>query len=95
MTLVIPRKFFWGSTLLLAICFGIGLPDGVPSNVKVAHKIGESLETYSDCGIVYYPGRPYSLCLMIKLPPQAEPVIRDLSRLTYAEAANAIKLAAR
>jgi hypothetical protein len=38
---------------------------GVPKNVVVAHKIGidDVEESYSDCGIVYAPGRPYILCL--------------------------------
>lgn len=38
---------------------------GVPSGIKVAHKIGiaSNKETFSDCGIVYAPGRNYLLCL--------------------------------
>lgn len=44
---------------------------GVPSDIKVAHKIG-SFETkdtkdnvFTDCGIIYVPKRPYILCVMV------------------------------
>lgn len=38
---------------------------GLPKTVPVAHKIGidDVEESYSDCGIVYAPNRPYILCL--------------------------------
>lgn len=38
---------------------------GVPKTVTVAHKIGidDVEESYSDCGIVYAPNRPYILCV--------------------------------
>lgn len=40
---------------------------GVPSNIKVARKIGSfSKQTQSDCGIVYVPNRQYSICLMLQ-----------------------------
>lgn len=44
---------------------------GVPSHVKVAHKIGVFTSiakdvAFSDCGIVYVPKRPYILCVMVK-----------------------------
>lgn len=42
---------------------------GVPSNVLVAHKIGDynddkGNEAFMDCGIVYLPRRPYALCML-------------------------------
>lgn len=41
------------------------LPAGVPSNIRVAHKIGVlTNQIYSDCGIVYVPSRPYILCMV-------------------------------
>lgn len=38
---------------------------GVPSNIKISHKIGVSApdETFSDCGIIFAPNRHYLLCL--------------------------------
>jgi beta-lactamase class A len=44
-----------------------GLRGGVPRTVPVAHKIGYyegDTPTYSDCGIVYVPKRPYALCMI-------------------------------
>ncbi len=40
-----------------------------PSNVLVAHKIGDynddkGNEAFMDCGIVYVPRRPYALCML-------------------------------
>jgi beta-lactamase class A len=59
--------------------------------VKVAHKFGErrNLDTgetqLHDCGIVYYPGNPYLICVMTKghdFSKQAE-VIATLSQEAY------------
>jgi beta-lactamase class A len=45
-----------------------GLSAGIPSDVLIAHKFGEGgdarLHQIHDCGIVYYPGHPYLLCVM-------------------------------
>ncbi len=51
--------------------FSDKLPAGVPDSVVVAHKIGvyntdSQSPVYSDCGIIYVPSRPYSLCMMTK-----------------------------
>ncbi len=49
-----------------------GLVAGVPASVKVSHKFGERENStgntvqLSDCGIVYYPGHPYLLCISTK-----------------------------
>jgi beta-lactamase class A len=54
--------------------FQDGIAAGVPRQFKVAHKYGEtvygstdneidSIELH-DCGIVYYPAKPYLLCIM-------------------------------
>jgi beta-lactamase class A len=40
------------------------LTAGVPSSVKVAHKVGSAVKAQSDCGIIYQPGKPYLICLM-------------------------------
>jgi len=38
---------------------------GVGQGIEVAHKVGSSAtNTQSDCGIIYYPGKPYLICLM-------------------------------
>jgi beta-lactamase class A len=43
------------------------LSQGIPADVRFAHKYGvhKELGTYSDSGIVYYPNRPYILTVMI------------------------------
>lgn len=48
---------------------------GVPTTIKVAHKVGSGGSTaQSDCGIVYYPHKPYLECLMFfNLPPNTNP----------------------
>lgn len=49
-----------------------GIVSGVPTTIEVAHKFGERSEEGStvkqlhDCGIVYYPGNPYLLCIMTR-----------------------------
>lgn len=58
---------------------------GVPSNIKVAHKIGfwgENL--YSDCGIVYIPRRNYLLCMISKTTEQeAKDRMKSVSGMVY------------
>jgi beta-lactamase class A len=63
-----------------------GIADGVPRSVKVAHKVGISMGTHNDCGIIYAPGHPYILCIMLKQPraTYAETMQR-VSRLVYTE----------
>jgi beta-lactamase class A len=41
------------------------LSSGMPKNVLFAHKMGVFGDTYADSGIVYVPGRPYILSVMI------------------------------
>jgi len=60
--------------LLSRIRFVAGLVAGVPAGIPVAHKFGERRYTggptvanqLHDCGVVYFPGRPYLLCLMTR-----------------------------
>lgn len=75
--------------------FRHGLTQGVPAGVTVAHKYGEwviprpapqePLVQFHDCGIVYYPQRPYLLCVMSRGDDVAELIgsIRDISKLVY------------
>lgn len=60
-------------SLLNQTDFKSGLAAGVPKSVRVAHKFGERRYTdmygnvitqLHDCGIVYYPNRPYLICIM-------------------------------
>lgn len=71
--------------------FKDGLVAGIPGNIKVAHKFGERLlngtKQLHDCGIVYYPNRPYLLCVMTR-GENWDPLtktIADISKLVYQE----------
>lgn len=62
--------------LLAASDFSQGIKSGVPSKIVVSQKFGERVNLNEqgvatgrelhDCGIVYYPGKPYLLCVMTK-----------------------------
>lgn len=70
--------------------FNTQIPAGVPPGISVAHKVGvytKSAETatFSDCGIVYVPRRPYALCMMIRGSEEhATRHMQDISRMIYA-----------
>jgi len=58
-------------SLLAQAEFKQGLVAQLPKNITVAHKFGErnlpdGTHQLHDCGIVYYPKRPYLLCIMTK-----------------------------
>ncbi len=40
------------------------LMSGVSDKLQVAHKVGSGISAQSDCGIFYYPNKPYLICLM-------------------------------
>ncbi len=44
------------------------LSQGIPSGIKFAHKYGKNIEynIFADSGIVYVPGKPYMLTVMLK-----------------------------
>lgn len=44
------------------------LSQGIPSDIKFAHKYGENLQynIFADSGIVYVPGKPYMITVIIK-----------------------------
>jgi beta-lactamase class A len=60
----------WALATLAQSEFRAGLVAGLPAGVHVAHKFGEKSDAprgafeLHDCGIVYYPGNPYLLCVM-------------------------------
>jgi beta-lactamase class A len=69
---------------------------GVPTSIKVAHKFGERSDTATtgtgtpviqvhDCGIIYYPGKPYILCVMTRGTNigEQEKSIAELSKYFY------------
>lgn len=68
-----------------------GLEAGLPASVGVAHKFGErgydDTRQLHDCGIIYYPGNPYTLCIMTKGKDftALAPIIAEISRLVYEE----------
>jgi len=80
--------------LLTFTHFDGGLLGGVKSGTTVAHKFGEFTETLDgvvikrelhDCGIVYYPERPYFICVMTEGQEFVvlEEVIRTISKITF------------
>lgn len=58
--------------ILTNTIFNDKIPSGLPSFVPVSHKIGVfdradgAEKVYTDCGIVYYPLRPYILCIFVQ-----------------------------
>lgn len=71
-----------------------GLRKGVPSEIVIAHKFGERTIDQNkentqlhDCGIIYYPERPYLLCIMTRGNnfQDQEKVIAELSSFVYKE----------
>jgi len=82
------------SELALSILSRTNFPDGLragtPSEVKVAHKFGEAgkageFRQLHDCGIIYYPERPYLLCVMTRgenIGDMAS-AIKDIANFVY------------
>jgi beta-lactamase class A len=68
-----------------------GLVAGVPPGITVAHKFGlrkiNGIKQLHDCGIVYYPGHPYLLCVMTSgpVPEYLDTTIGEISRFIYGE----------
>ncbi len=74
--------------------FDGGIRAGVPAGTTIAHKFGErfgitaaDMKELHDCGVVYYPGNPYLLCIMTEGPqyPALAKVIAAISKMTWAE----------
>jgi beta-lactamase class A len=61
------------------------LPGPIPDDIPVAHKIGLiNKQIYQDCGIVYLPKRPYTLCMISKSDrPTAEQRMQAVSKVVY------------
>jgi len=79
--------------LLAQTKYNKGLPEGIPQNIQVAHKFGEreilevNEKQFHDCGIIYYPGNPYLLCVMTRGRDMEALVktISEISELVYKE----------
>ncbi|MCA1592567.1 MAG: class A beta-lactamase-related serine hydrolase [Acidobacteria bacterium] len=74
--------------ILLAQKFNEGIPAGLPSSVRVAHKTGSITKINHDAGIVYPPGRrkPYVLVVLTRGladEKRAHRLIADISRAVY------------
>lgn len=77
--------------LLSRSAFTDALVAGIPKGTKVAHKFGirdvpgEDIKQFHDCGIVYYPKRPYLLCIMTRASDTESAImfIREVSRRVY------------
>jgi len=78
--------------LLAQSTYRDGLVAGVDDNIRVAHKYGifdpaNHPQQLHDCGIIYYPGHPYLLCIMTKGDhiPDLTKAISSFSRLVFSE----------
>ncbi|MEK7218037.1 MAG: serine hydrolase [Patescibacteria group bacterium] len=75
-------------SMLTKTRFSDKIPAGVPPEIPVAHKVGvydkEGVVTYADCGIIYVPKRPYSLCVFVHGSAEhATQYIKDFSLMAY------------
>jgi beta-lactamase class A len=69
-----------------------GLRNGVPAEIKLSHKYGERIidkdnNQLHDCGIIYYPGNPYLLCVMTQGEnlEELQEIITEISHQVYEE----------
>lgn len=71
--------------------FKDGLAAGLPENTKLAHKFGErdyaGQRQLHDCGIIYYPDNPYTLCVMTRGDDfkELQDIIKTISEKVYKE----------
>ena len=71
--------------------FNDKLPAAVPTDIKIAHKVGEfedqksNKSVYSDCGIVFLPKRTYNLCIMVSDSTEADAAssIQQTSKIVF------------
>lgn len=74
-------------TLMLETDFNSQIPAGLPSDIRVAHKVGfyDFVGSYHDCGIVYALNNPYILCIMSKdtTSKEADKTMSQASRIVY------------
>lgn len=71
--------------------FKLGIVAGLPAGVVVAHKFGErgyknsSEKQFHDTGIIYKPGQPFLLCVMVKGDnfQTMEKVVANITHVIY------------
>lgn len=76
--------------ILTETMFTDKIPAGLPKDVLVTHKIGtftrqdEAGDVFIDCGIVYVPDRPYTLCIFVQdSDEEAKKHMSYISKMTY------------
>jgi beta-lactamase class A len=91
----LPRTYSDQALELLTYTqFNEGITKYLPKNIEVAHKFGEQTFTEDgkvksrelhDCGIVYYPGNTYLICIMTEGDDFAklEKVIANISKIAF------------
>ena len=79
-------------SLMTPKLFKYGIVNTVPLEIPVASKFGirlisENEKQFHDCDIVYYPGHPYSLCIMTRGDDWENMVmvLQNISLLVYKE----------
>jgi beta-lactamase class A len=80
--------------LLAHTNFTRGFVAGLPAGTVIAHKFGEhtlvsqkqpTIRQLHECGLIYYPGNPYLLCVMTRGRDfgALEKILADLARISY------------
>lgn len=81
-----------------------GIRQAVPSDIRVCQKYGErdtflgptvlKIQQLHQAGIVYYPRKPYFICIMTKgsNKQNMEKVLFDISKIVYDEVDNQVKI---
>ncbi|MFC2113917.1 serine hydrolase [Bacteroidota bacterium] len=101
---MLNRKYSnYGLEILSRVNYNKGIRKAVPPEIVVCHKFGErdSIENgikiqilqLHQAGIVYYPGKPFFICIMIKGSNKAkmEEIIYTISKMTYNEIDKQVK----
>jgi beta-lactamase class A len=88
--------------LLSHTTFKDGIVKYLPEDIVVAHKFGEAVvqdvsgtltNQIHNCGIVYYPGHPYALCIMTRGTDAAKlaEAVASISKVIYEEVDSQVK----
>lgn len=76
------KEFFFNS--LTDTDFEDRITLGVPTGIRVVHKIGNQIQVWNDCGIVYAK-YPYAICIMTDgvRESEAQEVLPQISKLVW------------